>query len=60
LNLQSDEVREAVKSFNSYVDELRDDLIDEAGKNADGKVSEEDYIMFPMANECLKERKIKM
>ena len=39
-----DEVREAVKSFNSYVDELRDDLIDEAG-NADGKVSEDDYIV---------------
>jgi hypothetical protein len=43
--------------FNSYVDELRDHLIDEAG-NKNGKVSEEDY--HPMANECLKERRTKM
>jgi delta 1-pyrroline-5-carboxylate dehydrogenase len=37
-----DEVREAVKSFNSYVDELRDDLID-AGGNGNGEVDDGDY-----------------
>ena len=38
-----DQVRQEVKSFNSYVDELRDKLIDAAGNN-DGSVTKEgDY-----------------
>jgi len=37
-----DQVRSTISSFNSYVDELRDDLIDAAGNN-DGEVNEEDY-----------------
>ncbi len=39
-----DEVRQTVKEFNSYVDQLRDELID-AGGNRDGQVNEEDYII---------------
>ena len=37
-----DEVRQAVADFNSYVDQLRDALIDEGG-NRNGEVDEADY-----------------
>jgi len=39
-----DEVRSAVADFNSYVDQMRDMLID-AGGNKNGEVDEGDYIM---------------
>ncbi len=38
-----DQVRSTISSFNSYVNDLRDDLIDAAGNN-DGEVNDEDYI----------------
>jgi len=37
-----DEVRQEVTAFNSYVNDLRDNLIDAAG-NSDGSVNDEDY-----------------
>jgi gliding motility-associated protein GldM len=37
-----DQVRSTISSFNSYVNDLRDELIDAAGNN-DGEVNEEDY-----------------
>ncbi|MEQ8704381.1 MAG: GldM family protein [Phaeodactylibacter sp.] len=37
-----DQVRETISSFNSYVNTLRDNLIDEAG-NQNGEVDDEDY-----------------
>ncbi len=37
-------IRSVVKDFNSYVNDLRDEIIDEAGNN-DGQIDDEDYTM---------------